>query len=234
MIQKSSPVSRNDINFLESAGLHRAIARHAPDIKGIVLDYGCGTKPYAALFANCVQYLSADIPGNPLAEIAYEIGSPLPLPDHSVDAILSTQVLQSVRDPEQYLGECKRVLRPGGRIILSSPGFWCYMGGVLGNRMAHDWRRWTHEGLVYELEKAGFKVLELDKICVRRPFLCQFMNLMVFSQLLHTRSTKPLGKFCVSLVNRIGSWYPEEVLRCSAYNEGNLAITYVASGISQD
>jgi SAM-dependent methyltransferase len=41
----------------------------------------------------------------------------LPVADHSVDAVISTLVLCSVRDPEVVLREVRRVLRPGGRFV---------------------------------------------------------------------------------------------------------------------
>jgi SAM-dependent methyltransferase len=41
----------------------------------------------------------------------------LPLPDASVDAVVSTFVLCSVDDPSRALAEARRVLRPGGRLL---------------------------------------------------------------------------------------------------------------------
>ena len=41
----------------------------------------------------------------------------LPVADHSVDAVVSTLVLCSVRDPAATLREVRRVLRPGGRFV---------------------------------------------------------------------------------------------------------------------
>lgn len=53
----------------------------------------------------------------------------LPLPDESVDAVLSTVVLCSVRDQDRALAEIRRVLRPGGRLVFfehvaARPGTW--------------------------------------------------------------------------------------------------------------
>lgn len=41
----------------------------------------------------------------------------IPLPDASVDAVVSTLVLCSVSAPAQALAEIRRVLRPGGRFV---------------------------------------------------------------------------------------------------------------------
>lgn len=41
----------------------------------------------------------------------------IPLPDHSVDAVVATYVLCSVDDPAIALAEVRRVLAPGGRVV---------------------------------------------------------------------------------------------------------------------
>jgi ubiquinone/menaquinone biosynthesis C-methylase UbiE len=45
------------------------------------------------------------------------VAEDIPLPDGSVDAVLATTVLCSVRSQEQALAEVVRVLRPGGRFV---------------------------------------------------------------------------------------------------------------------
>jgi SAM-dependent methyltransferase len=118
-----------------------------------VLDYGAGDSPYAPLAANAgAELLTADL-GEP-APGAVRICSDgrVELPDNSIDAIISTQVLEHVADVQLYLREGARILRPGGSIFCSTHGDW-----VL-HRVPTDFRRWTVDGLRYEFELAGFRV----------------------------------------------------------------------------
>ena len=48
-------------------------------------------------------------------------GLGLPFPDHSFDLVTSFQVVEHVADPGPYLREIRRVLRPGGIAILTTP-----------------------------------------------------------------------------------------------------------------
>ena len=45
----------------------------------------------------------------------------LPLPDASVDAVVNFQVIEHLWDQSQFVAECRRVLRPGGRLLMSTP-----------------------------------------------------------------------------------------------------------------
>jgi SAM-dependent methyltransferase len=48
-------------------------------------------------------------------------GDPLPLEDQSVDAVWAGEVLEHVLDPVATLAETRRVLRFGGRLLLTTP-----------------------------------------------------------------------------------------------------------------
>jgi SAM-dependent methyltransferase len=121
-----------------------------------ILDYGAGTSPFSSLAAAIgARMLPADIGDPAPGVISIAADGRIDLPDSSVDAIVSTQVLEHVPDVQRYFAEARRVLRPGAPMFLSTHGDW-----VL-HRIPTDFRRWTVDGLRYECELAGF---ELDGI----------------------------------------------------------------------
>jgi SAM-dependent methyltransferase len=57
------------------------------------------------------------------------------LPDSSMDVIVSFETIEHVGDQEKFLTECRRVLRPNGRIICSTPNRTMY--GLRGTNPFH-------------------------------------------------------------------------------------------------
>jgi len=115
-----------------------------------ILDFGAGGSPYRSLFAGA-DYKRADCVQLPDLDYVFGPDEKIPAVDGSFDLILSTQVLEHVRHPQQYLREAHRLLGPGGRILLSTHGLFEEHGAP------GDYRRWTLEGLFCELEDAGFR-----------------------------------------------------------------------------
>ncbi|MGH7214436.1 MAG: class I SAM-dependent methyltransferase [Tepidisphaeraceae bacterium] len=123
-----------------------------------VLDFGCGVSPYAPWFErHGIELLRADIdPTDPsVLPIDPETGR-APLDYCSMAGVVSTQVLEHVPNIQAYLREARRVLAPGGRLLLTTHG------AFLLHRAPTDLRRWTTDGLRYELEQAGFAVESVE------------------------------------------------------------------------
>jgi SAM-dependent methyltransferase len=125
---------------------------------GRVLDYGCAEMPYRRFFGLDVDFVGADLPGNPQAAVRLRPDGTVPVDDASFDAVLSSQVLEHVTDPATYLRECHRVLRPGGRLLLSTHGFMVY------HPDPDDYWRWTSAGLRRAVETAGLRVVSFEGI----------------------------------------------------------------------
>jgi SAM-dependent methyltransferase len=122
-----------------------------------VLDLGCGASPYRDAFGS-VEYLRADLERYEGIDIVVAPDGRVPLPDDSVDFVLSTQVLEHAADPERYVGECARVLKPGGRLLLSTHGIMFY------HPDPQDYWRWTPAGLELLLSRAGLEVKRVEGI----------------------------------------------------------------------
>ncbi len=96
------------------------------------------------------EYVGVDRRG-PLSYVDVE-GDALSLPfaDASFDSLMSTQVLEHVLDPRLALVNMARVLKPGGRIVLTAPGTWP------AHEVPYDFTRFTRWGLETMFEAAGF------------------------------------------------------------------------------
>ncbi len=100
--------------------------------------------------------MACDIDGD--VDVRITPGKPVPLPDASADGIVSFQVLEHVWDLDWYLGECRRLLKPGGWLLLSTHGTWLY------HPHPTDFRRWTRDGLTRELASRGFLVQRAEPV----------------------------------------------------------------------
>lgn len=131
-----------------------------PYIRGMLLDLGCGRKPYRALVGeNVKRWVGLDKPvtysGRPDAD-ACGNGLALPFRAATFDTVLCTQVLEHVSRPHVLLDEVCRVLRPAGHLILSAP-----QTNPL-HEVPHDYFRFTRYGLQYLAEQAGLRVVRLE------------------------------------------------------------------------
>ncbi len=106
--------------YFARAGLAGAMDRYAKRLEGRLLDVGCGTKPYERLFG-VSEYVGLDIDSEGSREraIADEFydGKTFPFDDQAFDAVLCNQVLEHVFNPDEFLREIHRVLKPGGKLL---------------------------------------------------------------------------------------------------------------------
>lgn len=151
---------RDHHHYIVLSLIHRWIKniglKHA---NGIMLDYGCGGQPYRSLFETRVdKYIGADVEAAIGTELDLIIrpGDPLALGCQSVDTVLSTQTLEHVYDFQGYLAECRRLLRPGGHLILTVPMQWRM------HESPFDYWRFTKYGILSALEEHNFNVLHLS------------------------------------------------------------------------
>jgi SAM-dependent methyltransferase len=86
-----------------------------------VLDLYCGSRPYDDLLPTGARVVGFDVPENPYGVADIVSDDFLPFPDGSFDLVLCTQAFDFIADPPAAVKELARVLRPGGRVVLTVP-----------------------------------------------------------------------------------------------------------------
>jgi glycosyltransferase involved in cell wall biosynthesis len=134
--------------------------RVAPIFTGRVLDMGAGNWTLLRdLFSHC-EYYTVDMLAVENTDIVADLLD-IPVPDQSLDGIICHQVLEHVTDPARVVRELYRVLRPGGRLLLSTP----FLYPIHEDGPVKDYFRYTERGL-RELLK-NFQEVDVD--CVGPP-----------------------------------------------------------------
>ncbi len=115
---------------IHKALMHTKLKHLSSSIKRRWLDIGAGDQPYKQYFANASEYLTTNTKrhystaGFELLEkqTTYwiEDGKTLPVSDNSLDGVACFQVLSVIDEPADFFHEISRVLRPGGKLILTS------------------------------------------------------------------------------------------------------------------
>jgi SAM-dependent methyltransferase len=152
---------------------------------GKILDVGCGQKPYASVF-NFSAYigLEFDTPehrGQGVADSYYD-GGDFPFPAGEFDAVMCSQVLEHVFNPDEFLAEVHRVLRDGGKLLLTVPFVWDE------HEQPYDFARYSSFGLKYLLEKHGFEIMEQVKTLADARVLFQLTNAYIYKRLAGTNA----------------------------------------------
>lgn len=158
--------------WLSHRTLKASVAALAPSARGLLLDVGVAERPYGALFAPHVQrYIGLDYPPvltdkqpalwQMLEQVRKTVdifgdGRRLPILPDSVDTVLATEVLEHVPDPDRCLAEFHRVLRSGGRLLLTVP----FQEPL--HFLPQDYGRFTPGGLEHLLGQAGFAIERLE------------------------------------------------------------------------
>jgi len=164
------------------------LARHLGPAPQRLLDVGCGTGHLAGeLLAAGHRVTAVDRLPEALAAAradTRDVGllradaGRLPLRSGAFDAVTMLDVLEHV-DDAAALVELRRVLRPGGVLVLTvpaAPWLWSHR-----DRAAGHLRRYTRKSLAAALAAGGFEPLELG------PYQCALFPVVAASRLLGRR-----------------------------------------------
>jgi len=197
-----SRLSRCRSDHYLAKSLRDAIARHTRiwgETKrfGRVVDFGCGTMPYANLIRPvCSDYIGCDLVGTGAA-VEFKAGCQVPIDNASADRLVSFQVLEHVDDIAWYLKEARRMLAADGQLLLSTHGVWPY------HPHPHDYRRWTREGLILDLERNGFEIEHVEALVGPGAWTLIFQSGAIA---LGMEKLGAVGRLAAAALNYIGSW----------------------------
>jgi SAM-dependent methyltransferase len=142
--------------------LYIAVKKQAVNCTGRILDLGCGLKPYKQLFTNAGEYIGIDIenPGHDHSKEEIDVyydGKTIPFEDNSFDCVFFSEVFEHVFNPDEILKEVFRVLKPNGKVLLTTPFAWDE------HEIPYDYCRYTSFGIKHILEKNNFTISDYSK-----------------------------------------------------------------------
>ena len=146
------------------AGFVADICRRVTDRRPRILDVGCGTGANLLMLSKFGDAEGVDVSEDALSfcrergleNVKLGAAEALPYDDDTFDLVTALDVVEHLDDDLAGLREMRRVLRPGGRVLLFVPTFmflWCLQDDV-----SHHRRRYRMPELQRVLEQAGFEV----------------------------------------------------------------------------
>ena len=159
--------------FKEIVGM--SVMHLSADQRGELLDVGCGSGQFLSTMKSLGWgVMGVEIDENATAIAQKEYGLKIyngnleeaQFPNNSFDVVTLNHVIEHVYDPIKILIECRRILKPLGKLILTTPNL-----ESLGHTIFRkDWRGleiprhlmvFSHNSIEQCTQKAGFKTIEL-------------------------------------------------------------------------
>lgn len=175
-------------------------------ITGIVLDIGCGNKPYEKLFTGAIKYFGLDIPvhysankEDKKADIYCNLIRSLPIKNACIDGVIATEILEHMINPTFFLEECSRIMKKDGCILITTPMTWEM------HEIPFDYYRYTKFGLIKLLENSGFKIERIIPHSNSFLTVVQLYNLLIYNKFIlnHPRFIRSVFSIIVFLISRI-------------------------------
>ena len=145
-------------------GFVEDICRRVTDRRPRILDVGCGTGANLLMLSKYGDAEGVDVSEDALAfcrergleNVKLGAAEELPYDDGTFDLVTALDVVEHLDDDLAGLREMRRVLRPGGRVLLFVPTFMFLWG--LQDDVSNHRRRYRLPELRRVLEQAGFEI----------------------------------------------------------------------------
>ena len=150
------PDPRNARSLLAGSWTGMWLAEQSAVVHGRVLDLGCGNRPFEPWYGPLADFVIALDPAPGSAHNVLAMADNLPLADNSIDTVICTQALEHVDRAEEAMAEVRRVLRPGGHLVLTVPFLYPT------HEAPYDFHRWTYLGLTEMMRRHGLELVDLS------------------------------------------------------------------------
>jgi len=135
----------------------------------LLVDVGCGRGDFLGRMQTLGWNVLGIEPDPVSAALAARRGIPVfrgtlgeaALPDAAADQVSMSHVLEHLHDPHSAIAECHRILRPGGRLVISTPN---------ADSLGHRWFRQDWRGLEPPRHLFIYSGTTLGRILDRQPF----------------------------------------------------------------
>lgn len=188
--------------FFSYRYLIRDIKSAARHVSGVLIDIGCGLKPYKRFFMNdTIRYYGLDYPNSPesMEDSAhtkpdiYASALNIPLKSACADTVLMTQVLEHVTNPVGSLNEIKRALKAGGKLIISVPMLYPI------HSAPYDYFRFTRYGIESLLKECGFTIEKMESAGGATATIALLINLFMMHKLFNLSARKITAPLAIML-----------------------------------
>ena len=173
--------------YFARKGLYQNIKTLSNHISGKVLDVGCGTKPYQDMLKyNEYIGLEYDYTEKKLSkgEDFFYVGGEFPFEEDEFDSIICNEVLEHVFNPVDFLSEIYRVLKPGGKMLMTVPFLWDE------HEQPYDYARYSSFGLKHLLKETGFEIIDSRKSVDDITVIFQMINTYIYKTVSRNKCIK--------------------------------------------
>ena len=156
------------------------VRKFARYISGKTLDVGSGSKPYRNLFINATTYIGMDVEQSGHShklesiDVFYD-GETFPFEENTFDSLVFFEVLEHVFNPDTFLNQISKVVKPNGYCVVTIPFIWGE------HEQPYDFARYSTFGLKHIFDKHGFEIVEHKKYLTDFRLIFLLINSYVYT-----------------------------------------------------
>ena len=188
---------------LQAGSVWRDLRAELGRSQGRLLDIGCGAQVYRDLIPDHVAYHGIDTSaaaarfGYSMRDTQYFDGDDWGVKDGAFDTALCTEVLEHIPDPAAFVARTYRCLRPGGRLVLTTPfaARWHFI--------PFDYWRYTPSSLDLLLTRAGFEAVRVQARGNPLTVACYKVMAILLMLLFGSAAERALGVVLLPLLGTV-------------------------------